>query len=338
MPDLSQRCNLNKRLNKHRKTVKILHVSDLHGSSAAYEKLCSLIKAVKPDVVVISGDFMGRGLIPILKRDSTYEVLPGKSVLGGTLQIDVGVKVVGDAALEDLMRRLRTQGLYPRVFTEKEFGEVVDKGLIRDVLVREILRVFEEDLRRIESSCKEAGCRVFAIPGNYDYHEVADRLNSLESDIIKPIEEKIVEYGGYIFMGFGYTSPTPFNTPRELPDEEIKARLESLFRQVDVSRLRRVILVSHDPPRDTKLDVVRMGEKEVHVGSKSVREIIETYAPLIGLHGHIHESSGIDFIRTGKDVVVPVINPGSEFMRGILRYVVLTIDGERLSSYEFGQV
>jgi Icc-related predicted phosphoesterase len=63
----------------------------------------------------------------------------------------------------------------------------------------------------------------------------------------------------------------------------------------------------------------------VHVGSKAVSKAIEDYQPMIGLHGHIHESSGDD--RIGRTVVV---NPGSEYGEGILRGYIVDIEDSRV--------
>jgi len=63
----------------------------------------------------------------------------------------------------------------------------------------------------------------------------------------------------------------------------------------------------------------------VHVGSKAVTEAIEIYQPLMGLHGHIHESSGDDKIRN-----TTVVNPGSEYGEGILRGYIIEIKDNKI--------
>lgn len=63
-----------------------------------------------------------------------------------------------------------------------------------------------------------------------------------------------------------------------------------------------MILVAHQPPRDTVNDVIHGG---IHVGSIAVREFIEDQQPLACLTAHIHEGTGIDTIGRTK-----VVNPG----------------------------
>ena len=65
-----------------------------------------------------------------------------------------------------------------------------------------------------------------------------------------------------------------------------------------------------------------------HVGSKAVREVIEEYQPMIGLHGHIHESYAKDKIGN-----TPVVNPGSEYGEGILRGFIIDFRDEGVENY-----
>jgi Icc-related predicted phosphoesterase len=59
-------------------------------------------------------------------------------------------------------------------------------------------------------------------------------------------------------------------------------------------------------------------------GSKAVREAIEKYNPLLGLHGHIHESRGV--FKVGKTTC---INPGSEYSEGLLRGVIVALSTKK---------
>jgi hypothetical protein len=70
----------------------------------------------------------------------------------------------------------------------------------------------------------------------------------------------------------------------------------------------------------------------ISVGSKAVRAAIEKYQPLVGLHGHIHESRSAQ--KIGRTTC---INPGSEYGEGILRGCLVTfaegvIEGFQMTS------
>jgi Icc-related predicted phosphoesterase len=66
----------------------------------------------------------------------------------------------------------------------------------------------------------------------------------------------------------------------------------------------------------------------IHVGSTAIRKLIEKYQPLLGMHGHIHESYAED--KIGSTVV---LNPGSEYTEGILRSFIIELDETGLKRY-----
>jgi Icc-related predicted phosphoesterase len=61
----------------------------------------------------------------------------------------------------------------------------------------------------------------------------------------------------------------------------------------------------------------------IPIGSTAVRDAIERHQPLVGLHGHVHESPAAQQIGRTQ-----CINPGSEYVDGIVRGVLVTLFGE----------
>jgi hypothetical protein len=102
------------------------------------------------------------------------------------------------------------------------------------------------------------------------------------------------------FLGIGGGAPGPFRTPFELTEEERQNLLENAYQST--SNPQHLVLVTHLPPRNTKVDVTHGGQ---HIGSRSVRMFVEERKPILVLCGHVHESSGVD--KIGKTTVV---NPG----------------------------
>ena len=62
------------------------------------------------------------------------------------------------------------------------------------------------------------------------------------------------------------------------------------------------------------------------VGSTAVRDIEAERQPLVGLHGHIHESAGIR--RLGKRRGV-ILNPGSDYSTGALNGALVSLHKDR---------
>ncbi len=97
-------------------------------------------------------------------------------------------------------------------------------------------------------------------------------------------------------FGCGGSSPTPFNTPSEISDEDIEKFLIKGYSKVKDTRWK--VMVCHTPPKDTATDAIR----GIHVGSGAVRNFILKYKPDVCITGHIHESRGTD--KVGDTLVL----------------------------------
>jgi Icc-related predicted phosphoesterase len=137
-------------------------------------------------------------------------------------------------------------------------------------------------------------------------------------------------------VSFGWSNPTPWNSPRERPEDELYRRVKELTDALESPSS--AILNLHVPPYGSGLDtamelddelrpVIKGGRPhEMPVGSTAVRQLIEEVQPALSLHGHIHESRGIT--RVGRTVA---INPGSDYASGRIDGVVVELgpDGVR---------
>jgi uncharacterized protein len=125
-------------------------------------------------------------------------------------------------------------------------------------------------------------------------------------------------------LTLAYSNPTPWHTYRELPEDEIARRLDEGASKLD--RVETAVFNLHVPPHSTPLDLAPRldanltkvmapgGDAEmVHVGSTAVRSALIRHQPLLGLHGHIHESRGtVRFDQTLS------LNCGSAYTEGTL--------------------
>jgi hypothetical protein len=134
---------------------------------------------------------------------------------------------------------------------------------------------------------------IFFVPGNCDSPSLAE--TNLKS--ARCIHGSCETYDNVVFAGVGGGPISPFNTPFEMTEDEIMNVLNQSFKQCQLKPW--LILVSHTPPKNTKLDAAFSGE---HVGSSSLREYIEDKQPSVVFCGHIHEARGIDHI--GNTIIV----------------------------------
>jgi Icc-related predicted phosphoesterase len=132
---------------------------------------------------------------------------------------------------------------------------------------------------------------ILAVPGNCD---PKDMVQLLKAEGVSLHEGK-KKLDNVTFVGIGGSNPTPFGTPIEFSEEEIKGMLERLMKDVNGP----AILVSHAPPKGYQ-DKIPNG---VHVGSEAIAQIAPRFKAIVC--GHIHEDRGIS--KAGDTIVV---NPG----------------------------
>ncbi len=144
--------------------------------------------------------------------------------------------------------------------------------------------------------------RVLYIPGNHDQPTVASLFPWMPTNFTLLHDKHLaIPVGGFprpvLVIGFGGAKLGLYNN-FAFHEDEILASLTRLFESVATERKASdafTILLVHDPPFNTKLDITYM---KTHVGSEAVRKAIETYQPELVVAGHIHESPGVDTIGT----------------------------------------
>ncbi|KXH73245.1 MAG: hypothetical protein AM326_00420 [Candidatus Thorarchaeota archaeon SMTZ-45] len=305
--------------------MRIFQACDPHGSEQTWEKMCRAPKAFKADVAMMCGDLTGKAIMPIIqeKEDRWYANPRGqKKTFKKQKDLDMFIKFTKD------------EGFYPKILTPDELAKLQETP-------GEIKKLFEELMtERIQKWITMANERipeevmVVVNPGNDDDYVIDDIIKNDER-IIYPLQ-KVVDVRGYPMISLEWVNSTPWNTHRECPDDELLDKLEAEFARLETDDYSNVLCNFHDPPYNSGLDVApqltedhRVAKAGAHeimapVGSKSVRAVIEKYQPLLGMHGHIHESVG--YRKIGRTLCV---NPGSEYREGILKGFLITIeDGE----------
>jgi Icc-related predicted phosphoesterase len=318
-------------------TTKFLLVADLHGSEVVLNKTLNSAKFYGVRDLVVAGDITGKVLIPIVERSD------------GTLACELhGVdRKFARKELPDIQKQIRNAGFYYTMVSPVEYDELAaDKAKQRAVFLREMLADLTRFYAKADEKLRPFGVRLYLMAGNDDYPEVAEFIRTTPSSVVVPYDEQVVEFrDGYQIAGFGYSNPTPWFTPREIPEDRMLAGLRRVVKSADP---RRTLLVAHAPPHETIIDkapqltpdlrpVMQAGQLVMaSVGSVAVRTVLEEFRPVVGLHGHIHESSGRDFVGApGSGDRIPVFNPGSEYNAGVLRGALITLDQGSVRDYVF---
>jgi Icc-related predicted phosphoesterase len=317
--------------------MRVFYAADIHGSQVTFRKFLAAAAFYDVDALVFGGDLMGKALVPIVRTNGGYHAtFQGR---------DEAFDADGLAAFTGSVERT---GFYWKVFDPDEREAVGDDPLATHALFHELASErLAGWLALAEERLAATGIRLYLTGGNDDEPAVLETLERHDGDRVVACEGRLVELDDHHTMiTVGLSTPTPWDTPREASEEEIAAAIDAAVAEVpDVARC---VFNLHCPPKDTPIDTclkleVRPGELPRPIreagrfvttggGSDAVREAIERYQPLVGLHGHIHESGGR--FRIGR---TQTFNPGSEYAQGVLQGVIVSLGDARLHSYQHTQ-
>ena len=314
------------------KRTRLFFTTDVHGSTVVFKKFINSAKFYEAQVIVLGGDMVGKMIVPLVEQaNHSFRA----NYLGKVYEVNAGEEV------QHLEQTLENSGLYPlRVSPEevKAFDE--DKSLVERRFGQLAAERVTTWLQIADERLRGTGIQCYVQPGNDDPYEIDQALK--QSDCVKNVDETVVALDAdHEMISVGAANQTPWNCPRDLPEEELTRRIEGVAGKL--KNPSNALFNLHVPPFDTNLDVapeldanltpklsLSGGFKMTPVGSKAVRAAIEKYQPLVGLHGHIHESRSAQ--KIGRTMC---INPGSEYGEGVLRGVILDLSKQKLESYTF---
>lgn len=316
-------------------TTKLFFVTDVHGSETTFRKFVNAAAFYKVGVLVLGGDIAGKMLVPILDL--------GGGRYRATIQSTTH-ELHGSDEVAEFEKRAAKLGTYATVVPPEEYERLAADPAAVDALYH---RLATERLARwiefAEERLAGSGVRCYITGGNDDAPDILEPLARHEGEHVVDCEGKrVLVDDRHLMLSTGLSNPTPWKTPREVPDEELAAHIEEMV--AGVGDFSQVIFNFHAPPKDSTLDtaaeldwttdpprVVTSGGTPVMygAGSAAVRSAIEKYQPLLSLHGHIHESRGQTTI--GRTVAV---NPGSEYGEGLLRGAIVTLAGDKVENVQ----
>jgi hypothetical protein len=299
--------------------MKMFFASDIHGSEICWKKFLNAAAFYKADLVVLGGDVTGKVMVPIVSYPGYWEV----TVRGERRRIE------SREALLEVDKQLRDRGSYPAIVTREELDQLSSPEAIDERFNAEMTRSLDRWLDMADGKLRGGAVPCILNGGNDDIFEIDPILESAPS--VTFAEGKVIDLAGsgFTMISMGYTNPTPWDTHREAPEEELAARIEAIASQVP--DMNKAIFNFHAPPYGTGLDeapeldanmrLTHGGAVMKPVGSTAVRDAILRYQPPLSVHGHIHESRGV--AKMGRTLTV---NPGSSYGDGVLQAALLDIN------------
>lgn len=301
--------------------TRLYYASDIHGSGVLWRKFLNAAGAYRAGVLVMGGDVTGKVVVPLVEQADGFHVdLFGQQ------------SVVSGEQLEEVESKIRNNGMYPHRMTGADVARVAALSEDeREAWFADVMRQTFDGWLALADERLDPATRCFVMPGNDDPAGVDTSIEQAAK--VEACDGRVVAFDGYTMISLGYANRTPFDSPRELSEEELYARVCALADEA--GEMSRCIFNLHVPPYDSSLDtapaldetlaVVMSGSapKLIGVGSTAVREAIERYQPLLSLHGHVHESPGA--VRIGRTLA---INPGSDYHTGRIAGCLIQLKGD----------
>jgi uncharacterized protein len=307
---------------------RLFFVTDVHGSDRCFRKFLAAARVYEAQTLVIGGDIAGKRLSPGVRRaDGTATAIwAGKDI---TLD--------SSEAVREYRATAANAGLYAFEATQDEIAAIeADPALVEARFLELATARLREWVALAEERLRGADVKVIVNCGNDDPFELDAVLEG--SSVVSFAEGRVIAVDERRAMAsVGFANHTPWNCARDVSEEELAARIEAAVDGTDAEQL---VLNLHAPPHDTAIDQAPLLDDQLRqvteggqmvigpVGSTAVRRAIETYQPILSLHGHVHESRGV--AKIGRTIC---INPGSEYPDGILSGAIVDFDRRGVKGY-----
>ena len=311
------------------KKTKVYFVTDLHGSSKCFRKFVNAGTAYGVDVLILGGDVAGKALQTIVRgADGRYRC----RFVGTDYDVEDGPE------LEALEKVIGDHGYYPYRAEVGELDARKADGSLDALFVSLMHARLNEWLNLADERLRPTGKQLFFMLGNDDPAELRSLLDQAPWGVHD--EGKVVMLDDdHEMISLGYSNITPWHSHREMTEDQLTTAIDDMAGQLRAPE--RAIINVHVPPYGSGLDEAPMLDetltiqasvgqvKFAPVGSTAVRDALLKYQPLLGLHGHIHESGGIR--RLGRTIA---INPGSDYGTGVLNGALMTLDRDKVAAHQ----
>jgi uncharacterized protein len=311
------------------KKTRVYFATDLHGSSKCFRKFLNAAPTYGADVLVLGADLGGKAIQAITR---------GTGGRWHARFIGTDYDVPDGAELEALEKLIEDHGYYP---VRAEPGELEARkaaGTLDALFVERMAQRLTSWMALADERLRPKKIPLYMMLGNDDPMELQPILEAAPWGV--HAEGRVVHLDDdHEMISWGYSNITPFESHREQPEPALAASIQSMVGQLrDPSR---AVFNLHVPPMASGLDEApvldasltvqqALGQvKFAPVGSTAVREAIETVQPMLGLHGHIHESAAIK--RIGRTIA---INPGSDYSTGALNGALVTLERDKVATHQ----
>ena len=195
-----------------RKFHRIFFSTDVHASEVVFRKFLGTAKFYDVDTLVMGGDITGKTVVPVVsKANGSYRFnFQGQEF-----------DEIQPNELSEYEKRIMNAGLYPYRTSESEYDSLRSQAgkvsALFDQLMIDRLNAWKE---LAEATLAPLGVKCYWTGGNDDKQEVLDAVASSEHFV--NVDGKIVVLeSGHEMLSLGWSTPTPWKTPRECNEDQL---------------------------------------------------------------------------------------------------------------------
>src|SRR5438270_12531886 len=199
-----------------KRALRVYFATDIHGSDRCFRKFLAAAESYDADALVLGGDIAGKGLVPIRSHSGTLSArVRGEAV------------TVPSSEEQKLRAEINRLGFYSVIAADSEAERMeAEKPYLEAAFEQAIIGQIEGWCKLAEERLKPA-VRCIITPGNDDPKAIDAVLKAAPR--IESPEGELCELGPVLLASCGDVTPTPWNTEREYPEEELERRLDKIL-------------------------------------------------------------------------------------------------------------
>ena len=198
--------------------MKVFFATDIHGSEICWRKFLNAAAFYKADMVILGGDVTGKVLVPIPAMPGYWEVSFG----GQRMRLETKTE------LDEIQRKIRNRGSYPAGDGPRRTRRAERGGRRGRPPVHhgDDPRPGPAGWTWPTASCAAATSRASSTAGTTTSGR--STTSSSRRPASASARARLLDIGGFYLVSMGWTNPTPWNTFREAPEEELATKIDAV--------------------------------------------------------------------------------------------------------------
>src|SRR3989475_6900004 len=186
-------------------------VTDIHASDRCFRKFLNAARFYDCKVLIMGGDMTGKMLVPVVDHGNRR----------WSTRVFDRYREFGEAELPAIRKLIADAGYYAYETTADGVRALEESPAAVDAIFqRRITETVEGWLALAEERLNGSDVLCFMAPGNDDPPFV-DALLRTSQRVINPEGSLVDLPGGFPMISVGYSNPTPWDSPRELPEDQL---------------------------------------------------------------------------------------------------------------------